>query len=253
MQRSLLGGAGAGAVAGLTAGLLLVAMRFAGVPLPTELLADRFLPLLPVDVFLQLLGRLGGPIAAKELAFAGGTVGPALLGALAGAVVARLGWPRWWPAPAAAVLAAGLAGVTWPALDASYVGLPAPWGRLVAVASLAAAIGIGAAVLAVLLLEPALARRRSPDEAARQLVTTRRTLLMATAGGILAATTGVLAIRLFRAGAFAYDGTRLLTVTRQPVTPVGQFYLVTKNLVDPDVDPACGGSTWTAPSSGRSM
>src|SRR5215470_1276783 len=122
MQRSLMRGAVAGAFAGLAVGLLQLALRFAGAPLPSELIADRFLPLLPVDVFLQLLGRLGGPIAAKELAFAGGVVGPAFLGALAGSLFARLGRARWWLAPAAALAAVGLVAITWPALDASYLG-----------------------------------------------------------------------------------------------------------------------------------
>lgn len=224
-----------GAAAGLAAGLLLLALRFAGVPLPNELLADRFLPLLPVNVFLQLLGRLGGPIAAKELAFAGGAVGPALVGALAGGLLARLGRPRWWLVPAAAVLAGGFVAVTWPALDASYVGLPAPWAQVIDVASIAAAIGLGAALLAALL--PTTTREaRTPDRPVRHAVP-RRSVLVAGTGALLAAATGVLAVQLFRRGAFTYDGTRLLAVPRQPVTPAGQFYLVTKNLVDPDVDP----------------
>jgi DMSO/TMAO reductase YedYZ molybdopterin-dependent catalytic subunit len=229
MALPLLRGAGAGAVAGLAAGLALLALRFAGVPLPAELLADRFLPLLPVDVFLQLVGRLGGPIAAKELAFAGGAAGPAVLGALAGALLVRANRTRWWLAPIAVALAAGFAGVTWPALDASYVGLPAPWAWLAGVASIAVAVGLGAALLAA--LSPVSSREaRSPGGVSR------RALLVA-GGGLLAAGTGALAVRLYRTGAFAYDGTRLLAVPRQPVTPVGQFYLVTKNLVDPDVDP----------------
>ena len=235
MQRSVLQGAAAGASAGLAAGLLQLALRFSGVPLPTELLADRFLPLLPVGVFLQLLGRLGGPIAAKELAFAGGVVGPALLGTLAGSLFARLGRPRWWLAPAAAVLAGGLLAITWPALDASYVGVPAPWAQVIAVASIVAAIGLGAAVLAALLSATA-REARTPDLPVQRGVS-RRSVLVAGVGGLLAAWTGVLAVRLFRSGAFVYDGTRLLAMPRQPVTPVGQFYLVTKNLVDPDVDP----------------
>lgn len=235
MKPSLARGAAAGAAAGLAAGLLQLALRFAGVPLPTELLADRFLPLLPVNVFLQLLGRLGGPIAAKELAFAGGAVGPALLGALAGSLLVRLGRPRWWLAPTAAVLAGGFVAVTWPALDASYLGIPAPWDQVIAVASIAGAIGLGAALLATLL--PARTREARTPGVPVQHAIPRRSVLGAVAGGLVAAATGVLGVQLFRRGAFVYDGTRLLAVPRQPVTPVGQFYVVTKNLVDPDVDP----------------
>ena len=236
MQRSLAHGAAAGAVAGLAAGLLQLALRFAGVPLPTELLADRFLPLLPVDLFLQVLGHLAGPIAAKELAFVGGAVGPALLGAVAGALFAGLGRPKRWLAAFAAALAAGLVGVTWPALDASYLGLPPPWAQLAAVASIVAAVGLAAALLAALLAAAGSRDTRVHDAAAQNLVT-RRALVVASAGAVLAAATGGLAVGLFRGGAFSYDGTRLLAVPRLPVTPVGQFYLVTKNLVDPDVDP----------------
>jgi DMSO/TMAO reductase YedYZ molybdopterin-dependent catalytic subunit len=236
VQRSLPHGAAAGAVARLAAGLLQLALRFVGIPLPTELLADRFLPLLPVDLFLQVLGHLGGPIAAKELAFVGGAVGPALLGAVAGALFVRLGRRRQWLAALAAALAAGLVGATWPALDASYRGLPAPWAQLAGVASIVAVVGLAAALL-VALLPAAGSCDMRVDDGAAQRVAPRRALLMACAGVVLAAATGGLAVRLFRSGTFSYDGTRLLAVPRLPVTPVGQFYLVTKNLVDPDVDP----------------
>ncbi len=134
--RLLLRGVLAGLVAALVMTIAMVLLRlFAGVGLPAELVGDRFLPLLPVDTFLDLLRLLGGPIRAKELALYTGLPGQIAVGALTGALFVVVcergvsGGPsvrRAWLA--AACLAGGVWVVTvavlWPALDSSYVGLP---------------------------------------------------------------------------------------------------------------------------------
>jgi DMSO/TMAO reductase YedYZ molybdopterin-dependent catalytic subunit len=228
-------GAAAGGLAGLAAGLLLCALRFAGVPLAGELLADRFLPLLPVDTFLRVLGWLGGPRTAKELAFAGSVVGPALAGALVGAAFARSALPRRWLVLVAAVLAGGLLAVTWPVLGASYAGLPPGPARVATGAAIVAAVALAAGLLAA--LGPAAGAGKGTGRP-RAASPGRRRLVLAGLGGLLALATGGLALRLQQAGAFDYDGTRLLAVSRQPITPAAEFYVVTKNLIDPEVDHA---------------
>jgi DMSO/TMAO reductase YedYZ molybdopterin-dependent catalytic subunit len=213
----------AGAVAGLAATLLVTVLRLvAGVPLPVETVSDRLLPLVPVDLFLAMLGRLGGPIIAKELAYASGFVLPAVLGAAAGAALSRTRRPGRALAGLLTLLGALLLVALWPALAASYTGRPPELGTALAATGLVAALALAGAI-------PALARRRSapPD-------TGRRTLLILGAGGLLAAATGLGAAALTRRGAFGYDGT-VLRGPVAPITPVGSFYVVTKNLIDPDV------------------
>jgi DMSO/TMAO reductase YedYZ molybdopterin-dependent catalytic subunit len=220
----------AGLAAAAAAALFQVTGRsLAGIPLPAELFADRLLPMLPVDAFLSLLGRLGGPIPAKEEAFWGGFAGIVVAAMVAAAAWAWLRSRRRGPRVALAILVA-LALLTFggllPVLSASYVGLPAGPAALVAAGGLLGALAL--ATLVLLVLQPA----------AEPTDTGRRSLLTAGAALVLLAATGGLAARLFGAGTFGYDGMRLLGGERRPVSPVGEFYVVTKNLVDPDVNAA---------------
>jgi DMSO/TMAO reductase YedYZ molybdopterin-dependent catalytic subunit len=229
--RRLLSTALAGLVGGAAAALLETVARYPfGVPLPAELFADRILPTIPIGTFLNLLGKAGGPIAAKEQAFWGGIVG-----VVAAAVVAALAWElllrRRSSGTRAAIalvflLGVATAGALLPVLDSNYAGLPPLPAGIAAVAGLAGALAV--ATLAIGFLQP-------PPERADS---GRRDLFKAGAGLVLLAATGGLAARLFRDGTFGYDGMRLLTRDRQPLTPAADFYTVTKNLVDPDVDPA---------------
>jgi DMSO/TMAO reductase YedYZ molybdopterin-dependent catalytic subunit len=226
MRRALL----AGVVAGAAAALLEVLLRtLAGVSLPAELAADRVLPLVPVDAFLALLGRFGGPIAAKEQAFwggLGGVVAAAVAGSLAWAWLRRRAWGGHATLAALAAVTVAAVAALWPAPRASYAGL------LPAAATAVTVAGLVATVALATLLARALQRPGAPARSGR------REVLLAGAGLALLAVTGGLAARLFADGAFGYDGRRLLGPERLPVTPADQFYTVTKNLVDPDVDAA---------------
>jgi DMSO/TMAO reductase YedYZ molybdopterin-dependent catalytic subunit len=230
MGRALRGGL-VGAVAALAAVLMLAVLRdAAGAPLPVETVSDRLLPLVPVDRFLQLLGLMGGPIAAKELAYAGGFAAPVLLGAAAGALlIGRRRGVATLAVVLAALVAVAVAGL-WPALDANYAGL----GGAPAVAAGAGALV--AAVAAYLLV--AAAGRTAPaglPASGAAVGGSRRSFLLAGAGALLALAAGVEALSLFRRGAFAYDGMVLRGPVEQ-VTKNDEFYVVTKNLIDPDVD-----------------
>jgi len=226
----------AGALVGTTAGAAVVLFEvllrsFAGVSTPAELGADRTLPLLPVSKFLQLLGLAGGPIMAKELAYWGGFAGVVVAGAVAGAAWSRLrarpGGGRIALA-ALTVLTGTIVAGLWPVLDSSYVGLPPELATAATVAAVLLTVSLAAGLLKV--LATATEAPSNPG---------RRQLLVGGAGLALLAVTGGLAERLFTVGAFGYDGMRLLPHggARAPITPVADFYSVTKNLVDPYVNP----------------
>lgn len=225
-RRALLAGLAAGAAALL---LLLLLRTFAGVSLPAELVADRVLPMVPVNAFLALLGLFGGPIAAKEDAFWGGLAGVIAAAVVASLVWARLRHSRWGGFITLGTLVAGsLAALLLlaPVLRASYAGLTPTAGTAAAALGSLAAVATAAALIHVL------------QRPGRPVDRRRRDLLLAGAGAAMLAAAGGLGFRLFGAGTFGYDGTRLLGPERRPVTPAADFYTVTKNLVDPDVEPA---------------
>jgi DMSO/TMAO reductase YedYZ molybdopterin-dependent catalytic subunit len=217
-----------GLVAGSAAALLEVGARsLAGLPLPSELIADRVLPMIPVDAFLSLLGRMGGPIAAKEEAFWGGfagVVGAAVVAALALELLRRRPWGARASVGLLVVPVIAVVAGLFTVLDSNYAGLPSPAAALAAATGLLAALAIAVSVLLLLTPKPG-----SPDGGRRQVLKSGAAL------ALLAATAG-LGWRLFQDGTFTYDGMRLFGRGRTPVTPVGDFYIVTKNLVDPEVN-----------------
>jgi DMSO/TMAO reductase YedYZ molybdopterin-dependent catalytic subunit len=216
-----------GAAAGLAATLLLTVLRIAaGIPLPVETVSDRFLPLVPVDRFLQLLGLVGGPIVAKEIAYASAFVLQVGLGVVAGALLA-LQRGRVTLALAAVLAVIWLAAVVvlWPALGSGYVGRPPALAALLDAVALLLALAVAGVVLA------------AGMPARRDARPGRRSFLLAAGGLVMAAAIGVGAVSLFRRGAFGYDG-MVLRGPVAPVTPNDRFYVVTKNLIDPEVDPA---------------
>jgi len=233
-MRRLLGSVIAGFATGSAVALLLAVLRtFGGVSLPAELVADRVLPMVQVDAFLNVLAHMGGPTKAKEMAFWGG-----LAGLVAAGVAAALIWELLRRRPRGGLIAAGalvvftafVIALLWPVLSASYIGLPAAWATTATAAAL-----LGAVALAALFL-----RRLQPAGAGPGGAVDggRRGLLLSGAGIAMLAATGGLAGRLNADSTFPYDGTRLLVRrgARQPITPVPDFYTVTKNLIDPDVN-----------------
>ncbi len=233
-------GALAGAVAGLSVAVLAAALRLLfGLPLPLEVVSDRFLPFLPVTYFLDLLTYTGGPLISKQLAFFSFfvilAVGGAVLGAAYAAFVARSRFGR-----RAGIVVAGMVIVAWivgvlvllPALDSNYQGLRrSPAAREVAFALLVF-LALFAAVLTV--VEQFLRRERQPAEAGGPQLQ-RRTFLTRAAGGVLAVSTAGLVAELYRRSTFGYDGTINLGTSLPPITPNDRFYVVTKNFVDPGV------------------
>ncbi|HEV2954017.1 MAG TPA: molybdopterin-dependent oxidoreductase [Candidatus Dormibacteraeota bacterium] len=232
LRRGLL----AGLIGGLALALTQALLRFAGVGLPSELGADLVLPNLPVGEFLQLLGLLGGSVTAKRQAFFGGFAGSVMAGIAMGFILTLLmRIPALRRHPHRTLLTALI--VVWgatiialaPVLTSNYrgvpVGLEAPATALGLLIQFAIYVGVVDLI--------AITRGAMPSEPEAG----RRTLLLAMAGGVLALTTGGLVDMLWRASALEYDGQQYLGPV-QPLTPVDDFYVVTKNLIDPAVFPA---------------
>lgn len=229
-------GAIAGLVAGLAFALAQAILRLVGVPLPSELVADRVLPHVPVDQFLQLLSLMGGAVAAKQQALVGGFFGSVAAGVGLGGIYALL---LRRPALArhtirtlliALTLAwVGTAAALWPVLPASYLGLgPAPAAAATAVGFLLEfAIYVAFLHLTLRWTSPRAAATAETDE-------TRRRLVLGIVAGVFAIGTAGTAAFLYRNSALGYDGMTYDGPVQQ-LTPTQSFYTVTKNLIDPAV------------------
>lgn len=250
-------------MAGLALGLMSLLLRIlAGVPLIAELAGDRVIPALDVRTFVRLLGRLGGPLRGKSLSFMGAFVAQVGVGGLVGMVFAafagrspgdRRSRRRW---TAILIGAAGLAwllavALLWPALASNYMGLPSPWARVTTIVGLGLDVGAFVSVLLlvtrrVLAPEPQAAHGgegTGPGDERRRVVARtptvgRRAVLLGGAGALgIAATAGLARALYGRAtfGSFGYDGLMVRGPHTSPITPNGDFYCVTKNLIDPRV------------------
>jgi DMSO/TMAO reductase YedYZ molybdopterin-dependent catalytic subunit len=232
----------AGLLGGLAMSFVIVFLRWAvGVPLVVDLISDRVLPELSVRTFARLLGRVGGPVKGKETAFivsfGAQIVAAALGGALFAAASGSSGKLLRRRASAVSLAVLGVVWVAfvvllWPALESNYRGLPPPAARLVTALGLMLAFATYAASVAFVL-------RPRPASGEAAAWPSRRALLMGGAGAALALATGGLAGLLYRRatfGTFGYDGQQLRGPQTAPITPNERFYVVTKNLVDPDVN-----------------
>ncbi len=241
LLRRLLLGAGAGAAAALLLTVAMLLLRSIGVPLPLELVSDRFIPLLPVDTFLRLVGLVGGFVAGKRLGFYSFFLGQVVLGASLGALYALVLAGR---APRRQAIALGVGVlvfwlgaliVLYPALDSNYRGLPTGWAML----ANALVLLILPALLALSLVAfHALATRgptkeRDPGPGVRM---PRGAFLVGLSGGVLAVASGLLVRRLYDRSAILYDGLETRAAAVDAITPNEKFYVVTKNFVDPRVD-----------------
>lgn len=260
--RGLRGGWGktiaAGLLAGLAAGflmtLVLSPLRLVlGVPLPVELGSDRFLPFVMVDDFLGLLMALGGFMQAKQIGYLSAFLGQVAAGGALGvlyAVLTRRAATRAAPGRSARdlprrpdltlALALGLVFVVslallWPELDANYRGIAAGPARLLSILSLALALALLGAV--VVLAFGVMTRQRplARNEPAGEVMGRRAFMVGAGAVVVGLASLGFRGL-LYRRGAFEYDGLSVAGPGVAPVTPTDDFYIVTKNLIDPRVD-----------------
>ncbi|MDQ3525635.1 MAG: molybdopterin-dependent oxidoreductase, partial [Chloroflexota bacterium] len=180
--------------------------------------------------------------------------------------------PRWflgasrpaWIFITSAVLAVWIGFVIflWPVLPANYIGLPYSTARIISIVALLVwwATFAGTVMLVYRTTTSRLARSQAaptpgsgPAEAndAGVVTTTfpdsnavapmsrplsRRGILSAAVGAALVYPLYELMKGFYNDATFFYDGRPYSGEGIQPITPTGQFYSVTKNVIDPDVD-----------------
>ena len=240
---------GAGLLSGLVAAILmtlvLLLLRYLfGVATPSELVGDRIAPLLGVDKFLELLNRFGGYNNLKQIGVMSVIAGQLVVGALGGLLYAfiieraRAKKPghRGW---LFVVIFVGLLWLVslillWPLLGTSFVGLhPA---RATLANSLGLLVAYALYGLSLVWFFGAMFARVAGDAQTREIQPMgRRALLVTGAGAVFALAVGGILSRLYTLTTFSYDGTRYKGADVQAITPNDRFYVVTKNVVDPDV------------------
>ena len=227
-----------------------------GISPPLEMIPDRFAPTLTIDQFFALIGRFGGYNELKQFGVSGVLAGQLVVAGLLGLLY---GWSLSWhhaaetAAPSIAQVPArtricslgavvGCSGSSrWRSSGrlspTSFIGLPPSVAAPVTAFGLLAAYAVYGVVLALAyrqLVQLDRERHRSTASAAGE----RRPSRAAGDGLGRGAGAGVvarLARRLWDIASFAYDGTRFWGPLT-PITPNDQFYVVTKNVVDPSVD-----------------
>lgn len=251
----------AGALAGLVAALLmtlvlLVVRQQFGVPTPSELVGERLAPMLSVDTFIKLLTQFGGFNNLKKIGFGSVIGGQILVGLFGGVVYAlMLRRSRSRRSRLARSLRTNNGGLRlvilfvgslwllsmillWPVLGVHYFGLPPARATLVTAASLFVAYLVYGLALPIgygIIGNPPAARDSSAPFTAQP--GGRRALLLGGAGAVIGIAANKLWSRLYERATFPYDGTQYLGEDVQFVTPNARFYIVTKNVIDPQVNP----------------
>ena len=243
----------AGVVSALLMTVFMLGLRAVfGVATPSELIGDRLAPALSVDTFLSLLNRAGGYNQLKQIGFVSVLAGQLIVGALGGIVYALLTHngksefptqPRWSVTTKGGRLfillfIAGLWIVSvillWPVLGTHYRGLPPGHATVVNILTLLSAYVLFGAALIVTrgaIVNPNVQGSLTPSFASSG----RRALLVGGAGVLFALGISVLLRHLYKLATFSYDGTQYKGDV-EFITPNDRFYVVTKNVIDPDIN-----------------
>ena len=260
--------AAGGALAGVVgAALMLVVMgllrwTFGISPLP-EAVPDRIAPALSIPDFFALFADYGGYNGLKRFGIWTGIRAIVGAGVVLGIIYAvltefsrtrrphlvRFGVPRAsWLFIGIALLVVWIAsvGFLWPVLTANYRGLSPAAARPVSIIGLLVTyLSFGLCLIGLYrfltggaprIMPPGQGAVEAGDAGIRpRLAMPRRAIL---AGGVGAAL-GLTAYGMVRfyeqLATFSYDGLRPRGARLDPITPVEKFYVVTKNVVDPDI------------------
>ncbi|QIN77469.1 molybdopterin-dependent oxidoreductase [Rubrobacter marinus] len=251
--RTIFAGLLTGLVAALLMTLVMALLRYSlGFASTFEMFGDRFAPLLPVDLFLRLQGILGGYDQMKGLGVGSVIAGQIIVGCTGGALYALVVErdPARRRAPGITrrgiLFVALVVGLAWlgtlallrPVLDTNFRGSPpGPASVMTVLALLFSFVVFG---LTLVLVYRAITRSESSDEGASApaggRLIGRRAFLAGVAGLGFALVSGELFRRLFDRATFSYDGLTYGGPGLQAITPNDQFYVVTKNVVDPLVE-----------------
>lgn len=243
-SKALLAGFIAGLVAGLVMTCVMLVLAWFGVATPLVIIGDRLSVFIPPGPFLSLMGRVGGYNHLKQLGVGSTMVGQILVGGIAGMVFGLFkrrnsarrstGWTLAifviLPVIAAAV---GL----WPVLGTSYFGLPIGAARLVTLIGFA--LSVFAFERTLIGGFDFLTRRKVEGDGSAEFTPAigRRAFVLGGVGLLVAGGSVALMRKLYRIAAFSYDGTQYKGAGVQAITPNELFYCVTKNVIDPRVDP----------------
>lgn len=238
---------GAGLLAGFLAGLVMTVLMLLcawlfGVATPLVILGDRLSVFIPADLFLKLMGRVGGYNHMKQLGVSSVMGGQLVIGALGGAVyglMQRNGKPGSFGTVALFILLplVAVTGLLWPVLGTSYRGFPIAFSTVITIVSL---LIVFIAFERTLVLTFHFLTRPSSMNGREEWSPGlgRRAFLLGGLGILIAGGGAAVVRKLFRAATFSYDGTQYKGAIVKPITPNEQFYCVTKNVVDPRVDVA---------------
>ncbi len=206
---------------------------------PSELFLDRMAPFINVYLFGKLIGLVGGYSELKSIGFLSVVIGQLVVGIL-GALIYRGVARRKGPRVAAAALAGfGLlmwifvSGVLQPQLMTQYAGAASPRAIVDNLINLFIGLAIYVAVTLFLLRISA----RTENHVANRH-TSRARFVINALGAAVAVSGGASLVALFRRTSFSYDGKAYIGADVVAITPNAQFYQVTKNVTDPDVNSA---------------
>ncbi|MBA2743913.1 MAG: molybdopterin-dependent oxidoreductase [Chthoniobacterales bacterium] len=237
----------AGAIAGIVMTTVMLLLRaLFGVATPIELIGDRLSAFIPVDPFLALMGKVGGYNHMKQLGVGSVIIGQVLVGAIGGWIYAVVvGRNAVAPQRRAAfslvlyvlvpVIVFGAA--LWPVLGTHYRGLP------LAIATLVTLVGL---LLAFVAFERTIVASYAwltrPLSAAAEVefspTVGRRAVVLGGIGAVVGMGGAGLLRKLYKEATFSYDGTQYRGKEVERITPNDKFYTVTKNVIDPKVNPA---------------
>ncbi|MDQ6808276.1 MAG: molybdopterin-dependent oxidoreductase [Verrucomicrobiota bacterium] len=224
-----------------------------GVATPLTIFGDRLSAFIPADTFLALMGRVGGYNHMKQLGVVSVLGGQLVLGALGGAIFARMTGDRRarvrvWITFALFVFLplAAVSALLWPVLGTHYFGLPIARATTVTLFGLFVAFVCFERTL-VLGLRYLSSTATSPENPEFTPTVSRRAIVFGGAALLVAGGVAGLLRKLYGYATFSYDGTQYKGRSVQAITPNEQFYCVTKNVIDPDVNAAL----WRLEVSGR--
>lgn len=255
----------AGLLGALASVMVMGALRFAwGAPTLPELVGQRILPLLTVDQFIKLLVTFAPHPKTTPLGLA--LLGQLALGVILGPIYAKIAqipaqplgrWPsrRAWIVAGSFVVVMEALGLIlfWPILSESLVGDPV--GRAHFVNGVALLLTFATFMIVMVLADHLLRLSLhadfwqrvfggSPASIATEASSTagmRRRELLGTAGVTILAvasaggTINAMIAAYLKRSNLSYEGMTTPLDPRGPITPIQDFYVVSKNVLDPEV------------------
>jgi DMSO/TMAO reductase YedYZ molybdopterin-dependent catalytic subunit len=241
-SKAIVAGFLVGLVAAIGMTLMMLVLATLGVATPLTIIGDRLSVFFPPGPFLALMGKVGGYNHLKQLGVGSTAAGQLLVGALGGSVLAlfnRREETRLSTVMTVVIFVLApiiiVAIALWSVLGTNYRGLPIGAARLVTLIGFALCALVYERILVTGWRFLTAKGEEQPPEFTPRIG--RRAFVLSGIGLLLAGGGAALVRKLYRAATFSYDGTQYKGRVVQPITPNDLFYCVTKNVIDPRVDP----------------